>query len=103
MIKELSKTIYARSRLRKKFCKTPSKENDALYKIQHNKCLSLRRKIIKEYFNSITKYKIATNSKFWNLFLQKKVILTRFLPFPAKVFSETGPFKNLSKRISKRR
>ena len=32
MNKELRKAIYTRSRLRNKFCKSPSKENEALYK-----------------------------------------------------------------------
>ena len=75
MNKELKKAIYARSRLCNKFCKRPSKENEAFYKKQRNKCVSLRRKSIKKYFNDITKYGIATNKIFWNLFLQIKVIL----------------------------
>ena len=67
MNKELRKAIYTRSRLRNKFCKSPSKENEALYKKQRNKCVSLRRKSIKKYFNDITNYGIATNKNFWNL------------------------------------
>ena len=65
--KELRKAIYARSRLHNKFCKSPSKENKALYKKQRKKCVSLRRKSIKKYFNDITNYGIATNRNFWNL------------------------------------
>ena len=65
--KELRKAIYTRSRLRNKFCKSPLKENEALYKKQRNKCVSLRRKSIKKYFNDITNYGIATNKNFWNL------------------------------------
>ena len=64
---ELRKAINTRSRLRNKFCKSPSKENKTLYKKQRNKCLSLRRKSIKKYPNDITKYGIATNKYFWNL------------------------------------
>ena len=67
MNKKLRKAIYTRSRLRNKFCKSPSKENEALYKKQRNKCVSLRRKSIKKYFNDITNYGIATNKNFWNL------------------------------------
>ena len=67
MNKELRKAIYTRSRLRNKLCKSPSKENEALYKKQRNKCVSLRRKSIKKYVNDITKYGIATNKNFWNL------------------------------------
>ena len=76
--KELRKAIYTRSRLWKKFCKSPSKENEALYKKQRNKCVSLRRKSIKKYFNDITSYGIATNKNFLNLikpFLTNKVHL----------------------------
>ena len=66
-IKELRKAIYTRSRLRNKFCKSPPKENKALYKKQQNKCIYLRRKSIEKYFNDITKYGIATNKNFLNL------------------------------------
>ena len=55
MNKELRKAIYARSRLRNKFCKSLSKENEALYKRQRSKYVSLRRKSIKKCFNGITK------------------------------------------------
>ena len=64
---ELRKAIYTRPSLRNKFCKSPSKENKALYKQQRDKCVSLRRKSIKKYFNGVTKYRIATNKTFWNL------------------------------------
>ena len=40
---------------------SPSKENEALFKKQRNKCVSLRRKSIKKYFNDFTKYGIATS------------------------------------------
>ena len=40
---------------------------EAFYKKQRNKCVSLRRKSIKKYFDGITKYGIATNENFWNL------------------------------------
>ena len=67
MNKELRKAIYTRFRLRNKFCKSPSKENEALYKKERHKCTSLRRKSIKKYFSDIINYGIATNKKFWNL------------------------------------
>ena len=75
MNKELRTAIYTRSRLHDKFCKNPSNENEALHKKQRNKCVSLRRKSIKKYFNDITNYEIGTNKNFWNLikpFLTKK-------------------------------
>ena len=61
MNKELRKTIYTRSRLRNKFCKSLSNKSEALYKKQQNKCISLRRKSIKKYFNDTNNYGIATN------------------------------------------
>ena len=67
MNKELRKAIYTRSRLRNKFCKSPSNENEALYKKKRNKCVSLRRKSVKKYFNDITNYGIATSKNVWNL------------------------------------
>ena len=66
MNKELRNAIYTRSRFNK-FCKSPSKENEALYKKQLNKRVSFRRKRIKKYFNGVTKYGIATNKNVWNL------------------------------------
>ena len=64
MNKELRKTIYTRSRLRNKFCKSLSNKSEALYKKQQNKCISLRRKSIKKYFNDTNNYGIATNKNF---------------------------------------
>ena len=51
--KEFGKAIYNRSRLRNKFCKIASEENEKLYKKQGNKCVSIRKKSIKNYFNKI--------------------------------------------------
>ena len=60
------KQIYKRSRLRKKFWKNPSKENELLFKTQRSKCVSLRRKCIKSYFRDVTKKGLFTNKSFWN-------------------------------------
>ena len=38
--KEMRKAIYARSRLRNKFCKNPSEENERKHKRQRNLCVS---------------------------------------------------------------
>ena len=56
MNKELRKVIYTRSRLRNKFCESPSKESQALYKKQQIECVFFRRKSINKYFNGITEY-----------------------------------------------
>ena len=42
--KELCEATYDRTRLRKRFCKTPTEENEKLYKKQRNKCVSIRKK-----------------------------------------------------------
>ena len=63
--KEMRKAIYTRSRLRNKFCKNPSEENERKYKRQRNLFLSLRHKAIKQYFSNITSKGIVTNKEFW--------------------------------------
>ncbi len=47
MTPDLRKVIYTRSRLKNRFNKNPTKENEASYKKQRNKCVSLRKKAIK--------------------------------------------------------
>ena len=63
--REMRKAIYTRSRLRNKFCKNPSEENERKYKRQRNLFVSLRRKAIKQYFSNITSKGIVTNKEFW--------------------------------------
>ena len=50
---ELRKAIYDRSRLRNRFCKTPTEEKENLYKKQRNNCVSIRKKNIRNYSNEI--------------------------------------------------
>ena len=64
--KELRKAIYDRSRLRNRFCKTPTEENEKLYKKQRNKCVSIRNKSIRNYFNKIANENVVKNRNFWN-------------------------------------
>ena len=64
--REFREEIYKRSRLRNEFWKDPSKENENLFKTQRNKCVSLRRKNIKSYFQHLTKKDLVTNKSFWN-------------------------------------
>ena len=64
MTKEFRKAIYNRSRLRNKFCKVPAEENEKLYKKQRNKCVSIRKKNIRNYFNKIGNRNIVTNRNF---------------------------------------
>ena len=65
MNKELRKAIYTRSRLRNRYFKNPTKENETSYKKQRNKCVSLRRKSITQHFSKITSKGIMTNKQFW--------------------------------------
>ena len=48
-----------------KFIKNPSEMNEKLYKRQRNKCLSVNKKLIKQYFSNITSKAIVTNREFW--------------------------------------
>ena len=65
MNKELRKVIYTRSNLRNRYFKNPTKENETSYKKQRNKCVSLRRKSITQYFSKITSKVIMANKQFW--------------------------------------
>ena len=65
--KELRKVIYDRSGLRNRFCKTPTEENEKLYKKQRSKCVSIRKKSIRNYFNKIANENIVTNRNFWKI------------------------------------
>ena len=66
MNREFQKEIDVRSRLRNKFWVEPSAENKAAYKKQRNKCVKIRRKIIKRYINKVSRKVIETNKSFWN-------------------------------------
>ena len=65
MTKEFRKATYNRSRLRKKFRKVPTEETEKLYRKQRNKCVAIRKKIIRNYFNKIANGNAVTNRNFW--------------------------------------
>ena len=72
------KEIYTRSKLKNKYNRNPTEENEARYKKQRNKCVSLRRKAVKVYFNNVTKTGTHNNEDFWKLikpFLTNKGLL----------------------------
>ena len=48
MNREFQKEIYVRSRLRNKYWVEPSAENKAAYKKQRNKCVKIRRKVLRD-------------------------------------------------------
>ena len=78
MTRNLRKQIYNKSKLRNKLCRTPTKENEKLYKKQRNKCVALKRKCIKEHFYNISNNNTLTNKIFWNFirhFLVNKGLL----------------------------
>ena len=64
--REFRKEIYKQSRLRNKFWKDPSKENEVLFKTQRNKCVSLQRECTKLYFQNVMKKGLVTNKSFWS-------------------------------------
>ena len=65
--KEFRKEIYTRSRLRNNYLKFPSVENEKLFKVQRNKCVSLRKKCIKSYFQKVSENGINSNKAFWRI------------------------------------
>ena len=65
--KELHKAIYDRSRLRNRFCKTTTEENEKLYRKRRNKCASIPKKSIRNCFNKIANENIVTNRTFWKI------------------------------------
>ena len=62
---DLRKAIYTRCRLKNKYIKNPSEVDKKLYKKQRNKCFSMRKKSIKQYFSNIASKLIVTNREFW--------------------------------------
>ena len=65
MNKELPKEITHRTRLRNNFLRNKSDENKRKYSKQRNYCVSLLRKIKKNYYSNLDKKKITDNKTFW--------------------------------------
>ena len=65
MNKTLNKAIMTRSRLKNKFLKHPTNQNEATYKKHHNFCVNLLRKEKKKYYANLDLNKITDNSMFW--------------------------------------
>ena len=61
----MRKLVMNRSRLKNKFNKEPSVENERAYKKQRNVCVNLFRKAKKEYYSSLNPSIVADNKKFW--------------------------------------
>ena len=58
MTSELRKAIMTRSRLRNKYLKDRTDENNYFYKKQRNYCLKLLRKAKKDYFENLNETKV---------------------------------------------
>ena len=79
MNSNLRKAIYTRTRLKNRYNKNPTIENEMKYKKQRNFCVNLRRKAIKEHLNKVTDNGIMTNKNFWQTvkpFITNKNTLT---------------------------
>lgn len=66
MNKELNKAIMTRSRLRNKYLKNKSDENETAFKKQRNKCVKLVQKSKETYYNNLEIKSVTDNKKFWN-------------------------------------
>ena len=67
MGKELRKSIMVRSRLKSQYNKNSSSVNRLKYTKQRNKCVSIRRKAIRQQFQKVTKNGTLTTKAFYNL------------------------------------
>ena len=79
MNRDFQKAIYTRTRLKNKYWRDPSRENELAYKKQRNLCVSIRRKSITNYLNKFTDKGLETNKsfrKFIKPFLTNKSTLT---------------------------
>ena len=65
MNKVLSKAVMNRSRLRNKFTKDPTIDNEKSYKKQRNYCVNLFKKEKKKFFENIDTTEITDNKRFW--------------------------------------
>ena len=83
--KDLIKVIYRRSRLKTNLLKILLRLTKNTQK-PHNKCVSIRKKLMQRYFSDITSNDIVTNKKFWktmksflpnNIYLDKTDIMLR--------------------------
>ena len=79
MNRDFQKAIYTRTRLKNKYWRDPSGENELAYRKQRNLSVSIRRKSIINYLNKFTDKGLETNKSFWKFikpFLTNKGTLT---------------------------
>ena len=65
MNKTLSKAFMQRAKLKNKYYKVPTEENNLLYKRQRNYCSNLLKKVKKSYYNNLDINIFKDNKKFW--------------------------------------
>ena len=78
MTKELHKAIMKRSRLRNKFLKDRTENNQKNFKHQRNFCKKLLRTTKKSYYSNLDIKKVTDNKTFW------KTIIPLFTKRPLK-------------------
>ena len=66
MNREIKKSIMTRTRLKSKYIKSPSADNNLAYKTQRNYCTKLLRKRKCEYYSNLETKLITDNKTFWN-------------------------------------
>ena len=87
MNNELPKAIMVRSRLRKKYLKSNTTESRDAYKEQRNHCVSLLRKIKKNFCEHLNPSFISDNKKFWT---QVKPFFSDKTPRNSKIIVSEG-------------
>ena len=67
MNKNLSKVIMLKTKLRNIFLKNRTEENKSRYTKQRNLCVTLLRKIKREYFNNLNEKNFCENKNIWKV------------------------------------
>ena len=65
MNKTLSKAFMQRAKLKNKYNKVPTEENNLLYKNQRNYCANLLKKVKRDYYNNLDINIFKDNKTFW--------------------------------------
>ena len=63
--RDFQKAIYTRTRLKNKYWRDSSTENELAYKKLRNLCVSIGRKSITTYLNKFSDKGLETNKSFW--------------------------------------
>ena len=103
MNKTLSKAFMHRSKLKNKFNKNPTKDNNRLYKKQRDYCVSLFNKEKRKYYNDLDPLIMGDNVKFWQrikpLFSDKQKSLPRDIILVENEIT-TSDNKNVAEKLN---